>query len=66
IFEEIHSEVKDLNYELNQLQEIYQSKYNSNDNKSDNEEDNYQRSILASDNLPLDDTDYELDDYFTL
>ncbi|CAG8668721.1 13020_t:CDS:1, partial [Cetraspora pellucida] len=62
---ETHSEIKDLNDELNQLQEIYQLKYNSDDDKSDNK-DNYQHSMSASEDLLFDHIDDELDDYFTL
>ncbi|CAG8546246.1 1913_t:CDS:1 [Cetraspora pellucida] len=62
IFEETHNEIKDLNYELNQLQEIYQAKYNLDDNESDNNEDNCQ---CSTSDLLLNNID-ELDDYFTL
>ncbi|CAG8724870.1 13081_t:CDS:1, partial [Cetraspora pellucida] len=49
-----------LNYELNQLQEIYQSKYDLDDNESDNE-DNCLHSTSASEDLLFDDINDELD-----
>lgn len=66
IFEETHSEIKDLNHELSQLQEIYQSKYNSDDSEPSDDENNDQSLTSASEDLLLDDIDNELDNYFTL
>ncbi|CAG8794816.1 14426_t:CDS:1, partial [Gigaspora margarita] len=55
-----HSEIKDLNYELSQLQDIYQLNYNSDDSETSNDKTNCQNS---SENILLDDID---DNYFTL
>ncbi|RIB16797.1 hypothetical protein C2G38_2038287 [Gigaspora rosea] len=60
IFEETHSEIKDLNHKLSQLQDIYQLKYNSNYSESSDDETNCQNS---SEDILLDDID---DNYFTL